>query len=109
MSQEPQVYFLTVEWCSNEQRGIFCNVEGQCFRKDGEPHTEGEMDRILGPFWMVLAPRSEPLTEEEVAQYTHFRPLAEYKNQYGIALRECDVPECASRDLTQRRGDPRGN
>lgn len=109
MSRDSQTFFVTVEWCSDEHRGIFCSRDGTCLRKDGEPHTQEEMDNCLGPFTLILNPKSEPLTEEEIAQYTHFRPLAEYKNQYGIALRECDVPECASRDLTQRRGDPRGN
>jgi hypothetical protein len=109
MSSEPTIYFITVEWCSDGHRGIFCSRGGACFRQDGEPHTQEEMDRCLGPFTLILNPKSEPFTEEEVAEFTLFRPLAEYKNQYGIALRECDVPECASRDLTQRGGDPRGN
>ena len=109
MSSEPTIYLVTVEWCSDEHRGIFCSRDGACFRKDGEPHTQEEMDDGLGPFTLILNPKSEPFTEEEVAEFTLFRPLAEYKNQYGIALRECDVPECASRNLTQRGGDPRGN
>jgi len=92
MSSEPTIYLVTVEWCSDEHRGIFCNVEGQCFRKDGEPHTQEEMDSCLGPFTLILNPKSEPFTEEEVAQYTHFRPLAEYSNEYGIALRREVIP-----------------
>ena len=86
-------YFVTVDWCKKGLRGIFCTTDGRCFRKDGSPHTEAEMIDILGPFWIILAPKSELFTEEEVAQHTYFRALAEYKNQYGIGCREADVPE----------------
>ena len=49
-NEAPTMYFLTVEWCSDGHRGIFCHQDGIPFRKDGEPHTEEEMDGILGPF-----------------------------------------------------------
>ena len=92
--QEPvTTYFLTVDWCKKGPRGIFCSTIGACFRKEGSPHTEAQMIDILGPFWIILAPKSEPFTEEEVAKHTCFRPLAEYTNQYGIACREADVPK----------------
>ncbi len=81
-----QSYFLTVAWCKG-RRGIFCDKEGNPFRKDDEPHTEQEMFGVLGPFVIILSPRSQVLTEEEVAEYTQFGALAEYKNEYGIALR----------------------
>ena len=87
MSRDSQTFFVTVEWCSDEHRGIFCSRDGACLRKDGEPHTQEEMDECLGPFTLILNPKSEPITEEEVAEFTLFRPLAEYSNEYGIALR----------------------
>jgi len=83
-------YFLTVDWCNKGQRGIFCSKEGASFHKDDEPHTALEEQAILGPFWIILAAKSEPLTEEELAKFTYFRPLAEYTNQYGIALTKAE-------------------
>ena len=83
-----EVYFLTVDWCKKGNRGIFCDGEGCCFRKDGEPHTALEVQEILGLFWLVLAPKSEPLTEEQVAEHTFWYPLEEYSNRYGVALKE---------------------
>ncbi len=55
-------------------------------------NTEEEMYDILGIFSIVLTPESLPLTEEELSKFTYFRPLAEYTNEYGIALEESDVP-----------------
>jgi len=81
-----QAYFLTVDWCNQGKRGIFCNSDGICFRKDGEAHTEDEMFEILGAFDLVLAPKSELLTIEQVKKFTRWVPLAEYSYQYGIAL-----------------------
>ena len=83
-------HFVTVEWCNDGHRGIFCSGEGNPFSKD-ESHTYAEVREILGPFWMILSPQSEPLSEEEVAEHTRFRPLGEYNNEYGIAIRE-DTP-----------------
>ena len=85
-------YFLTLDWCREGQRGIFCNKEGVSFHKDDEPHTQEEINQILGLFWIILAPKSEPFTEEQIAEFTYFRPLAEYTNQYGIAYKAEDVP-----------------
>jgi len=31
MTQEPARYFLTIEWCRDGQRGIFCNEDGATF------------------------------------------------------------------------------
>ena len=87
-----QAYFMTVDWCKNGTRGIFCDMAGHCFRKDGEPHTELEKQEILGPFWIILSPESELLTEEQVAEFTFWRPLEEYSSQFGIALKRQDVP-----------------
>jgi hypothetical protein len=91
MPPESTTYFITVEWCSDEHRGIFCSRDGACFHKHGEPHTQEEMDNCLGLFTLILNPRSEPFTEEEVAEYTCFRPLAEYSNRYGIALKRAEL------------------
>jgi len=79
-------YFLTVDWCSKGNRGVFCDGEGNCFSKP-EAHTKDEIWEILGPFDLVLSPQSELLTEEELRQYHRWVPLAEYSNQYGIALK----------------------
>jgi len=85
-------FFLTVDWCKKSGRGIFCDAEGNAFRKDGEPHDAEEMMDILDVFFIILSPQSEAFTEQEVAEFTYYRPLAEYNGQYGIALREEDVP-----------------
>ena len=81
-----QKYFLTVEWCKNGKRGIFAGIDGLGFNKDTE-HTWDEMTEILGPFFMILDPKSEPFTEEQIKEFNLFIPLAEYKGQYGIVLR----------------------
>jgi len=44
------------------------------------------MFEILGAFDLVLAPKSELLTIEQVKKFTRWVPLAEYSYQYGIAL-----------------------
>ena len=85
-------FFLTVDWCKKSGRGIFCDAKGNAFWKDGEPHTAEEMWDILDAFYIILSPQSQAFTEGEVAEFTYFRPLGEYMNQYGIALREEDVP-----------------
>ncbi len=85
-------YFLTVERCNDGCRGVFCNKHGSSFRQEDRPHTQDEMYDVLGVFSIVLAPESLPLTEEELSKFTYFRPLAEYTNEYGVALEESDVP-----------------
>jgi hypothetical protein len=85
--QTPAIYFMTVEWCSDGYRGIFCDLDGNPFRKAGQPHTQDEMDDILGPFTLILGAKSQPFTEQQLAEYTSFCPLAEYQNQYGIVLK----------------------
>jgi len=84
------VYFLTVEWCNNGHRGVFCSAGGQGFPKRGEPYTELEMQEILGPFWMLLSPESTEISVEELTLYREFHPLGEYSNEFGIARK---VPE----------------
>lgn len=83
-------YFLTVERCSDGQRGIFCDKSGNPFSKDATPHSTEEMHKILDAFWIVLGPLSLPFSEDDVGQHTMFKPLAEYSNEYGIALREIE-------------------
>lgn len=90
--EEEQVYFLTVDWCKKGYRGIFCDCEGCCFRKDGKPHTMLEMEEILGLFSLILMPKSTPLTVEQVGEFTLWYPLSEYSNQFGVAFKRCDVP-----------------
>lgn len=79
-------YFLTVDWCRQDRRGVFCGGGGEAFSKD-KPHTREEMDEILGLFWMILDPQSTPLTEEELKEYSQWTPLAEYSGAYGVARR----------------------
>jgi hypothetical protein len=79
-------WFLTVDWCSKGKRGIFCNKNGNSFSQETQ-HTEDEIWNILGPFDLVLAPLSVLLSEEELKEYHLWTPLAEYKNEYGVACR----------------------
>ena len=80
-------WFVTVDWCSKGNRGIFCNTKGQSFSKDVQ-HSVEEMDDIVGLFWMILDPKSIELTEQELKEYKHFYPLAEYSNVYGMACKQ---------------------
>jgi len=80
-------YFITVDRCRKGERGIFCDKEGHPFSKES-PHSSEEMWEVLGLFDMILWPQSILLTKAEVAQYTTWRPLAEYSHEYGIARRE---------------------
>ncbi len=80
-------YFLTVDWCSQGRRGIFCDSQGQAFAKE-MPHDADDFWRILDAFTIVLAPQSQLLSEEEVAKYKKWTPLAEFSHQYGIAVPE---------------------
>lgn len=82
-------YFITLE-PTRYGRGIFTNREGIGFSRSEEkgPHSEAEMYEILGLFYLVLAPRSELLSEEEVKQYRWFQSLPEYSYQYGVVLKE---------------------
>ena len=87
MAEETKTYFLTVEWCNVGHRGIFCATSGQAFPSVGEAHTSLDMQQILGPLWVILSPTSVAMTPEEVAEYTRFIPLAEYTNQFGVAIK----------------------
>jgi hypothetical protein len=80
-------YFLTVDWCKQGNRGVFCSGDGSAFRSE-EEHTMAEMQAILGPFWLVLNPQSQLFTENELAAYNQYRPLDEYSGAYGIASPE---------------------
>ena len=80
-------FFLTVDWCSLGNRGIFCDSQGEAFSKDSE-HTENEIWEILDCFSFVLSPKSLQLTEEEVSEYTTWIPLAEFSDEFGVALRK---------------------
>jgi hypothetical protein len=83
-------YVLTVDWCNQGKRGIFSNRQGHCFWKEeteGE-HTEDEMWEILGMFDLVLSPKSELISDEEMKEYRWFTPLDEYSQMYGIVRKE---------------------
>ena len=79
-------YFLTVEWCKDGERGIFCSPDGKAFSKK-EAHTAEEMNDILGIFHLVLHPKSEEFSEKDVKEFIIFKALPEYTNQYGIVLK----------------------
>ena len=91
MDEQEQTYFLTVVR-DVDARGVFCRKNGASFRKNDKPHTEVEMQDILGLFWIILAPESRPLAFEELSKFTYWRPLAEYSGEFGIALMPDDVP-----------------
>jgi hypothetical protein len=76
-------WFLTVDWCGQGKRGIFCNINGNAFSKETQ-HSEEEMREILDAFAMILNPQSVEMSEDELKEYHRFYPLAEYSNEYGI-------------------------
>ena len=84
-------YFLTVKWCNSGFRGPFVSRQGAGYSSE-VPHTRDEMDDILGPFSMILNPKSEPFTEAEVSKFTVFHPLAEYQQAFGIAADPAKLP-----------------
>jgi len=77
-------HFITVDWCSDGNRGIFCDKNGKSFHQK-EPYTKQEMAKILGAFYLILNPESLAFTEEEINRYNEWTPLAEYNNFFGIA------------------------
>lgn len=80
-------WFLTVDWCNQNKRGIFCNAKGETFSKETQ-HTEDDMWEILGAFDLILNPQSIELNEDELKAYHAYKPLAEYSYQYGVARKE---------------------
>jgi len=78
-------YFLTVDWCNEGKRGIFCSRSGDTYWKEDSPHTADEMWDVLGCFDLVLSPQSVPLTESELKEYRRWTPLEEYSGAYGVA------------------------
>lgn len=83
-------YFLTIEWCSNKKRGVFCSADGLSFSSEKQ-HTQEEMAEILGHFEIVLSPKSELFSQSELKEFNQYKPLAEYSNQYGIAIKKGDL------------------
>lgn len=79
-------FFVTVDWCDTGKRGIFCSSTGEGFVKETE-HTVEEMQEIVGSFFIILNPKSELFTKEELKKYNRWRPLAEYRNHYGISIK----------------------
>ncbi|HUW13457.1 MAG TPA: hypothetical protein VM537_27285 [Anaerolineae bacterium] len=88
---EEKRWFVTVDLCNLDRRGVFCNRVGQTSSSEAE-HSQKEMHDMLGPFWLILAPISVQLTADELAAYKFWRPLAEYSNGFGIASTVDDVP-----------------
>jgi len=88
-------WFLTTDWCSKGNRGIFCNRQGQAFSQEHE-HTEDEIWAILGAFDLVLSPKSIELSEDELKEYHLFYPYAEYSGEFGVALKESKVDVAAT-------------
>ena len=86
MSNEKTRHFLTVEWCNNGRRGIFCSATGIPYAKD-TPLTTDEMNTYLDPFFIILAPKSIELSEQELSEYHLFIPLAEYSEAFGIVYK----------------------
>lgn len=80
-------WFLTVDWCNKDKRGIFANKNGNSFSQEKQ-HTEDEILKILDVFAMILNPQSIELSEGELKEYHRFYPLAEYSNQYGIVCKD---------------------
>jgi len=85
-------FFVTVDWCNKGNRGVFASKKGNAFGKDEGPHTAREMEEILDCFHVILNPKSEPFTEDEIATYRRFVPLAEYTNEYGVVFKNVNTP-----------------
>lgn len=78
-------WIMTIDWCNKDRRGVFCDAHGNAFVQDKE-HTADEMAEILGLFWMILNPKSELMTADELQKYTEWYPLEEYSDKYGYAI-----------------------
>jgi len=78
-------WVLTVDWCSQGLRGVFCSKRGSSFIQDHE-HTEDEAFNILDVFLLVLSPKSILMDFEEVMKFNRFIPLGEFKSEYGFAV-----------------------
>lgn len=83
-------WFLTVDWCNQGKRGVFCDRKGGAFSHPDAPLGLDEAEKILGPFALILAPKWLPLTEAELAQHKAWYPLAEFSNEYGYAVAEAN-------------------
>jgi len=80
-------HFITVDWCSKGNRGIFCDRDGKAWSQN-KPYTEKEMDKILGLLSLILVPKSVEFTREQVAEYVIYRPMEEFQNFFGVAIKE---------------------
>ena len=81
---EEKRWFVTIDWCNHDRRGIFCDRRGRASSRETE-YNHKEMQDMLGPFWLILNPISIQLTADELATYKFWRPLAEYSDEFGIA------------------------
>ncbi len=91
-------WFLSVDWCSKGNRGVFCNAKGQSFSKETQ-HTQDEMWEILDAFFMILSPQSIELSENELKEYNRFVPLAEFSHHYGVALKNPNLVSQGTKEV----------
>lgn len=84
---EVKRWFLTVDWCNQGKRGIFCKNDGSSFAQD-EPFNEDRMWDILNAFQLILYPQSILLSATELKEYSQWHPLAEYSNVYGYVIKK---------------------
>jgi hypothetical protein len=88
-------YYITVSRC-NGPRGPLVSIDydNNTMTPYGTSLFEHSLDfmcGVLGLFSLVLDPKSEQLSDEEVETLTSCQPLAEYHGQFGIALRSEQV------------------
>lgn len=98
MSNEEIHWFLTVDWCNKGKRGLFTDSQGKGYWQT-QPHTDDEMFGILGPFDLVLSPKSLPFISNDLEGIDiEWVSLAEYKHHFGIAI----IPEDVLKTVTER-------
>ena len=83
-------HFITVDWCAEGRRGIFCDKNGRGYSKK-TPYTNIEMNKILGPFFLILAPKSMEFSQNDLEKYTYWNALEEYNCLFGVARKDEDV------------------
>lgn len=82
-------FVLTVDWCQQGRRGVFCNKDGVAHVEDHELSCD-ETFAILGPFYLILDPKWVEMSDEAAKEYSLFVPLAEYSYEWGVAIRPED-------------------
>jgi len=87
VTDELKRWFITVDYCKEGHRGIFCSRDGSTPVQDHE-HTYEELWEALDCFYLILDPKSEAFTEKEAHEYHLWTPLPEYMNVWGILRKE---------------------